>query len=43
MKDDFIIIINGQRYKLVPINGREDNYIDYIMSVEGGYINHPIR
>lgn len=41
---DWIIEIDGKKYKLVPIENKSnpfDNIFSYILTVEGGYSNNP--
>ena len=41
---DWIIEINGTKYKLVPLDNKKDpfdNIFSYILMVEGGYSNNP--
>lgn len=41
---DWIIEINGKKYKLVPLDNKKDpfdNIFNYILMVEGGYSNNP--
>ena len=46
--DKMILILNGIKYKLVPFesndnsNDRFDKLFNYILKVEGGYVNNPL-